>query len=184
MPNYSDTLQQVFLNRAMQFAPPPKRKVFISYHHQDQVQVDTFRRLYDDTYNIFTDCSLDEAIESNDLDYVNRTIREEYITGTSVTIVLCGANTHKRKCVDWEIYSTLSKRHALLGIALPESYDPIRQAHIVPDRLNTNYQNGYAHVLIGWPSGIHVLKNAIELTLSKANLFEPDNSVLKMSRNL
>lgn len=72
---------------------PQKRKVFISYHHKDQAYINNFRLSFGSMYQVFTDCSLDEAIESTNLLYVNRTIREEFITGTSITIVICGVDT-------------------------------------------------------------------------------------------
>jgi len=48
-----------------------------------------------------------------------RGIRENFITGTSCTIVLCGAQTHLRKYVHWEIKATLDKEHGLIGVNLP-----------------------------------------------------------------
>jgi len=164
-----------------------KPKVFISYHHKDQAFIDAFRTQYGAAYEVFTDCSLDEAIESNDLHYVNRTIREDFITGTSITIVICGTDTWKRKCVDWEIYSTLHKDHALLGIALPH-VQPVfqngRQVIIVPNRLHTNIESGYAH-WIDYPANAQILKQAIDHALlrSKQNKFYKNNSLAKMVRN-
>jgi hypothetical protein len=58
---------------------------------------------------IFADGSLDDRVDSTQPDYVHRQMREEYITDTSATIVLCGGETWKRKFVDWEIHSTLLK---------------------------------------------------------------------------
>lgn len=164
-----------------------KPKVFISYHHKDQVYIDAFRKQYGADYEVFTDCSLDEAIESNDLHYVNRTIREDFITGTSITIVICGTDTWKRKCVDWEIYSTLHKDHALLGIALPHVQPVIqngRQVIIVPSRLHTNIESGYAH-WIDYPANAQVLKQAIDhaLARNKQNKLYKNNSAMKMARN-
>lgn len=164
-----------------------KPKVFISYHHKDQAYIDAFRKQYGSDYEVFTDCSLDEAIESTDLHYVNRTIREDFITGTSITIVICGTDTWKRKCVDWEIYSTLHKDHALLGIALPHVQPVIqngRRVIIVPDRLHTNIESGYAH-WIDYPVNAQVLKQAIDhaLARSKQNKLYKNNSAMKMARN-
>jgi len=44
-------------------------------------------------YEVFQDQSLDDEVESDDLEYVNRVIREDYIKGSSITIVLCGSET-------------------------------------------------------------------------------------------
>jgi len=46
--------------------------------------------------DIFTDKSLERRIDSEDADYLRRTIRENNISGSSLTIVLCGAETWKR----------------------------------------------------------------------------------------
>jgi len=152
---------------------PSKRKVFISYHHQDQAFIENFRASFGAAYEVFTDCSLDEAIESNDLHYVNRTIREDFITGTSITIVICGTDTWRRKCVDWEIYSTLHKDHALLGIVLPH-VQPVwrngQQVRLIPDRLAANTTSGYAH-WIEMPQNPQELKQAIDHSVLKSTQF-------------
>lgn len=163
---------------------PIKRKVFVSYHHEyDQWWANFFSNQYAERYDIFYDSSLDDEIDSEDPEYINRAIRENYIVGTSITIVLCGAETWKRRYVDWEIYSTLHHKHALLGVALPTA---VRDAYgniIVPDRFYINYQSGYAHWMT-WPADTVVLKNDIEIALSKSKL--PafiTNSQSRMKRN-
>jgi hypothetical protein len=56
-----------------------------------------------------------------------RRIRENFITGSSCTVVLVGINTWGRKYVDWEIAATLERQHGLIGIRLPSAYrDPAR----------------------------------------------------------
>ncbi len=85
-----------------------RRKVFISYHHRgDQEWSNRFTKLFAEHYEIFYDNSLDGRIRSDDPEYIHRAIREDHIVGSSITIVLCGAETWKRKYVDWEIHSTL-----------------------------------------------------------------------------
>jgi MTH538 TIR-like domain (DUF1863) len=94
------------LDDILAMMPPPKpakRKVFVSYHHSnDQCWANFFSQAFSDTYDVCYDTSLDEPIRSGDPHYVNRTIREDYIVGSSVTVVLCGAETGKRKFVDWK----------------------------------------------------------------------------------
>lgn len=76
---------------------PVKPKVFVSYHHDnDQRWYDQFTRVFADAYDLVTDRSLGACVESDDCEYVMRVIREQYLTGTSVTIVLCGNETWKR----------------------------------------------------------------------------------------
>jgi hypothetical protein len=79
---------------------------------------------------VITDTSIDRRIGSDDVDYHQQVIREQHITGSSVTVVLCGAETWKRRWVDWEIQMTLNKRHALLGICLPEKSQEMPMARL------------------------------------------------------
>lgn len=158
---------------------PAKRKVFVSYHHKgDQRWYDEFSRLFCDTYEVFYDNSLQRKIDSDNTDYVDRQIREKNIIGTSITIVLCGAETSKRKYVDWEINSTLHHKHALLGICLPTNKNSI-----VPSRYYSNWQTGYAH-WINWTADQVVLRYAIENAIIRSiNKSLIDNSAIKMIRN-
>ena len=161
---------------------PIKRQIFVSYHHgNDQWYYDEFSRIFGGTYDVVKDNSLDRAIDSDDSDYVMRRIRENYITGTSCTLVLCGAQTQQRKYVDWEIKATLDKSHGLIGINLPSSM-AIGNGIRVPDRFNDNYHSGYA-VWVQWhelTSGS--LTQAIERANSKpTNLI--NNSRQMRSRN-
>ncbi len=165
---------------------PPKRRVFISYHHQDQAWVDLFRTTFSSTYDLFADHSLDQAIDSDNLAYVYRAISENYITGSSITIVICGADTWRRKCVDWEIYATLDKGHALLGVTLPHNLEWRNSQYIsiVPDRLQANIVTRYAHC-VNWSLDAASLNPAMEhaLALSNQNKQYKDNSAPQMTRN-
>jgi len=165
---------------------PQKRKVFISFHHKnDQPWFDYFVRKFSDQYEVFIDKSIGETkVRSDDPEYINRAIREDYIKGSSITIVLCGAETQKRKYVDWEIYSTLNYEHVLLGIALPTAQKTPDGKVIVPDRLYTNWATGYAHWM-SWTDDASELKKQIEIAIQKSenkNLI--NNSQEKMQRNI
>lgn len=106
--------------RGLELLSSVRRKVFISYHHaNDQHYYNEFSRFFSGSYDIFYDNSLDRRIDSTKSEYVNRKIREDYIVGSSATIVLCDSETFKRKWVDWEIHATLYHRHCLLEIILP-----------------------------------------------------------------
>jgi hypothetical protein len=149
---------------------PTKRKIFVSYHHGgDQWYYNEFSRIFSDTYDVVQDSSLDRAIDSDDPEYVMRRIRENNITGTSCTIVLCGAQTPQRKYVDWEIKATLDKCHGLIGINLPGSITN-NNGVIVPDRFNDNYHSGYA-VWLQWQQlSPQAIAQAIELANSKSSI--------------
>jgi hypothetical protein len=123
----------------------PKRKIFVSYHHgNDRAYYNEFARVFAHTYEAIQDNSVDRLIDSDDADYVIRKIREDYITGTSCTIVLCGSETPWRKFVDWEIKATLDKQHGLIGVNLPTNSLTPNRTYTVPDRLHDNIQIGYA----------------------------------------
>ena len=122
-----------------------KRKVFVSYHHGgDQLYYETFSRVFHDTYDVITDNSLERRIDSENVEYVMRRIRENYITGSSCTIVLVGKDTYARKYVDWEIKATLDASHGLIGVHLPTLPVNAQGRVTVPERLNDNINSGYA----------------------------------------
>jgi len=164
--------------------PPSKPKIFVSYHHAgDQDYYDLFTQLFANGYDIITDTSIDRKIGSDDVDYQQQVIREQHITGSSITVVLCGAETWKRRWVDWEIHMTLSKEHALLGIALPTALTNRSGQIIVPDRLCDNIATGYAH-FIQWTEDPKVLAAAIDTAKEKARLTRNiDNSAPRMKRS-
>ena len=161
-----------------------KSKVFVSYHHQrDQAYYDRFAKLFANGYEVITDTSIDRKIGSEDVDYQQQVIREQHITGSSITIVLCGAETGKRRWVDWEIYMTLNKQHALLGICLPTNPRNANGTVTVPDRLHANIVSGYAH-FIHWTDDPNVLRAAIDAAREKARQTRTiDNSLPRMERS-
>ena len=176
------------LHAAPRFPPiqPMKRKVFISYHHElDQGWADHFSDQFSESFEVFCDRSLDEEIDSDDPEYINRVIREDYITGASVTIVLCGQETGKRKFVDWEIHSTLHHQHALLGIIVPGTQPDPQGLYAVPTRLHHNIVSRYAHFLTAWPQTPAALTTAIEEAIRRSkNMSLLKNDMEMMRRNL
>lgn len=149
-------------------AVPKKPRIFISYYHKsDQAYYDRFTKLFADSYDIITDTSIARKSDSDDSDYRQQVIREQYITGSSTTIVLCGEETGKRRWVDWEIHMTLNKKHALLGIVLPTATKDNLGRFIVPHRLRANINSGFAH-WIEWTENPRILRLAIETALAKA----------------
>ena len=101
-------------------------KVFISYHHaNDQAYKDLLVKFNAENH-IFDDQSVDTGEIDDDLDdeTIRQKIRDEYLKDTSVTIVLVGTETRKRKHVDWEIYSSMfdgkvNKKSGIVVITLP-----------------------------------------------------------------
>jgi len=105
-----------------------RRKVFISYYHyEDQYYKNELCR-----WNTETNTFIDKSVSTNDIDdrlphqTIRRKIRDEYLRDSSVTILLAGKNTAKRKHVDWELYSSMingsiNKQSGILIINLPET---------------------------------------------------------------
>ncbi len=149
-----------------------RHKVFLSYHHDDQDEVEEFIETFDEKHEVFITRALgidieQDIIDSDDTEYVMRRIRELYLKDTTITIVLIGNCTRARRYVDWEIQSSL--RHGetvtpngLLGIKLL-SYNKGGY----PDRLNRNLKQDdeqedcYARV-INYPKNKDTLANWIE----------------------
>ena len=105
-----------------------KHKVFISYHHaNDQAFKEELLRL-NELHGLFIDASVDTADidESLDDDAIRQKIRDDYLKDSTVTIVLAGKGTKRRKHVDWEIYSSMyngkvNKQSGVLVINLPDT---------------------------------------------------------------
>ncbi|WP_028469925.1 TIR domain-containing protein [Neptunomonas japonica] len=114
-----------------------RHKVFVSYHHDnDQTYRNKFEEMFVYHHNIMVSQSvkigdIDEYMQT---DRIRQIIRENYLRDSSVTVVLIGSETWKRKHVDWEIGASLrhtqySPRSGLIGILLP-SYRPPTQGLI------------------------------------------------------
>ena len=128
-----------------------RHKRFISYHHDDQEEVDKFIETFDHDRDVFiaravgSDQTMDELIQSDDDDYVVRRIREEHIRDSTVTLVFVGKNTWTRKFVDWELAASLHQGpkaglpNGVVAILSPELSEAI-----LPDRLVDNWESGYA----------------------------------------
>jgi len=160
-----------------------RHKVFVSFHHDnDEAYKNEFiRRMGNDIVNWSVE---DGDINPNDNpDNIFRLIREKYLRDSTVTVVLIGKETWKRKFVDWEIYSSLrntivSPRSGLLGILLPCRGD-CGQSHYdqytVPPRLYDNNVNGYAKV-VSWTQPDEIILNHIHDAFVRRDTRNPDLS--------
>jgi hypothetical protein len=163
--------------------PPIKRKVFVSYHHRgDQAYYDAFCRAFCDEYEVVYDNSLERRIDSDNIDYVRGRIKDNYINGSSCTLVLVGKDTWGRKYIDWEIDATLEMKHGLIGVRLPTA--PLGEAGktIVPSRLHHNVASGYA-IWVTWENltPAHLTGSIEQANLRPKSLI--DNSCERRYRN-
>lgn len=161
-------------------------KVFISYHHaNDQYYRNAFEALFSSYYNIIVSKSVQigDIVPYLKTDTIRQKIRDEYLSDSTVTVVLIGTETWKRKHVDWEISSSirqtkLSSRSGLLGILLPshpsygkENYD----GSIAPPRLYDNQICGYAKIY-DWSNDPKIVQNWIHQAFLNRSRLTPDNS--------
>ena len=170
-----------------------KHKVFISFHVDDQKYKKRFVRMMGN--NI-----VDKSVKDDDIDDTNlkvsrirQIIRDDFIANATVTVVLIGPCTWKRKHVDWEIGSSLREtkknpRCGLLGILLPdhpdfdkEDYDP----HLIPPRLADNDEGKAPYARIyGWSKQTSDIRRWIRQAFERREEIPyPDNSREQFKHN-
>ncbi|GAB2477537.1 TIR domain-containing protein [Luteococcus sediminum] len=131
-----------------------RRKCFISYHHDDESEVQQFIQDFDHDQDVLIARGIGasmagDIINSDNEDYIKARIREKYLRDTTVTIVLVGKCTWARKFVDWEVAASLrntptASRSGLLAITLPSAadyYDKQLPARVAD---NVDGEDGYA----------------------------------------
>jgi len=121
---------------------------------------------------------------------IRRKIRDEYLRDSTVTVVLVGKETWKRKHVDWEISSSIrhtqyNPRSGLLGIILPThpdykklKYSPYR----IPPRLYDNIRCGFAKSY-NWSNNVYTIKDRIHKAYLRKNRILPNNSRSLFAKN-
>lgn len=111
-------------------------KCYISFKTEDENYKSEIQKMKDEGKIDFIDKSLNDAIDSEDPDYIMRKIREDYLSDSTVTIFLIGENS--RETLGWdeqqyikrELQASLyngedNTRSGILGVVLPEMYDTI-----------------------------------------------------------
>ncbi len=163
-----------------------RHNVFISYHHKnDEEYKCEFERIFSGIYDVLET----KAVSDGDIDHYLKTetirqkIRDEYIRSASVTVVLIGSETWKRKHVDWEISSSIrdtkyNSRTGLLGILLPtyprkdmSSYNK----NTIPPRLQDNVGCGFAKIY-NWTTNPAEVKRWIHEAFLTRKSVNPSNS--------
>ena len=182
-----------------------RHRVFISYHHKND---DNYKEEFETKFkNLFINESVQDGEYDSELSdrYVKRLIQENNISLSTVVVVLIGAETYKRKHVDWEISAGLTEkvggRSGLIGIILPSYYDnPVNKKlkvgkyydSTIPARLNDNIKTKYAKIY-KWEdasrinnSGEYYIKDWINAAFDRKNNESDkiENSRLQMEENL
>lgn len=108
-------------------------RVFISFKTEDK----SYKNYIQNNLGVdMIDKSLNEAIDSDDEDYIMRKIREDYLSDSTVTIFLIGTYSsenegqEEQKFIKRELQASLyngksNSRNGILGIVLPQMYDTI-----------------------------------------------------------
>lgn len=135
-------------------ASSTRRKCFISYHHADEAEVQSFIQTFDHNHDVLIARGIGasmsgDIINSANADYIKAQIRANYLRDTTVTIVLVGRETWGRKFVDWEVAASLrntstSLASGLLAITLPSAAEYAGKK--LPARVSDNVdgKTGYA----------------------------------------
>ena len=163
-----------------------RHKVFVSYHHaNDQVYRNHFEKLFANIHDIMVSSSVQigEIDPNIQTETIRQKIRDEYLSDSTVTVVLIGAQTWQRKHVDWEIGSSIretknSSRSGLLGIILPSyprndqtKYDP----YTIQPRLYNNIQCDFAKIY-NWSNNPVAVQGWIHEAFERRNKINPTNS--------
>ena len=161
-------------------------KVFTSYHHaNDENYKNIFELRFGNKYGVV----IPGGVQMGDIDpelktqTIRQRIRDEYLRDTSVTVVLIGKETWKRKHVDWEISSSiratkLNPRSGLLGLFLPShpAYGKGRYVPgTIPPRLYDNVKCEYA-VLADWTEDPEKVQDLVHKAYLRKSKVDPDNA--------
>ena len=173
---------------------PTRRKVFISYYHKD----DQFYR--DDLEERFGHLFISKSVKPGDIntdvstDYIKRLIQQDYLSDSSVLLVLISPKTKCRKHVDWEISAAINSKvggnSGVAAILLPE-FQFLPNGNFayesVPARFADNHKSDYA-LAYPWSYATasdenmrSIIETAFDARISKRE--QIDNSRLQMVRN-
>lgn len=157
----------------------PKHRVFISFHHVD----DLYRQQFEKDFSGQVDGFICRSVQDGDInprnkaETIRKRIRDQFISDSTVTVELIGAETWRRKHIDWEIGYSLTQttrnyHSGLIGILLP-SYTPdscceeflsedeaVYTPCNIPPRLYDNVLSGYAKIY-AYPQSALCLKTWI-----------------------
>ena len=111
-------------------------RCFISFKKEDERYKKEIQRWCDASKVDMIDKSLNNAIDSENPDYVMRKIREDYLSDSTVTIFLIGTHSaevlgrEEQQYIKRELQASLyngegNSRNAILGVVLPEMYSAI-----------------------------------------------------------
>lgn len=129
-------------------------KCYISFKTEDEDFKKEIQKMSDNNKVDMIDKSLNDAIDSEDEDYIMRKIREDYLSDSTVTIFLIGSYSsenrgiYEQRFIKRELQSSLyngqgNSRSGILGVVLPSMCDSIYAGAGVCDKCGNshNYVN-------------------------------------------
>ncbi|MYF45727.1 MAG: hypothetical protein F4223_04680 [Rhodobacteraceae bacterium] len=184
----------------------PKHKTFISFHHEDDLFKKDFEKQWGEQFKGFVSRSVrDGDIDKNkSTEHTRQLIRDNFISDATVTLVLVGKNTWKRKHVDWEIASSIrdtrkNPRTGLLGLFLPTYSEHVSgmktsvlkkaengliyNPYNIPPRLYDNIECGFAK-LYSWPNSPIDLRLWIHDAFKHSKKCLPNNNRAGFAKNI
>jgi len=167
--------------------PEPQYKVYVSYHHSIEDQ--EYRNHFEEILLANQDVVIMKSVQvgnidpNSDAEILQQKIRNVYLKDSTVTIVLIGSETWKRKHVDWEIGASIRKTQnspssGLLGIVLPtypQNGMTEYNQHTIPPRLYDNIKCGFASIH-DWDTDPFIVQEWIHEAFERRNKVDPDNS--------
>jgi len=143
----------------------PVHRIFISYHHENDNEYKEALLALNESWHVF----IDESVDTGDIDpnlpdeAIRVKIRDEYLRDSTVTLLLVGTETTRRKHIDWELLSSMidgriNKRSGIVVVQLPSTnpqhftaaYGDVEKQQIYPDINNwctvdsrTEYERRY-----------------------------------------
>ena len=124
------------------------RRCFISFKTEDKA----YKKHIQEKLDIdMIDKSLDDAIDSDDEEYIMRKIREDYLSDSTVTIHLIGSRSaeslgwEEQKFIKRELQASLfhgknNTQNGILGVVLPSIYDKMFTGSYQCDKCNLTHR--------------------------------------------
>ena len=190
--------------------------VFVSYYHQGNAggrgRTDaSYRSDFEALCRSCCDVTVSKSLRDGEIpstasaEHTHRIIRDNYLGESSVTVVLIGNETWRRKQVDWEIASSLHESaerppSGLIGILLPtffaKKYPQFAFDHylkvenstayvnqrMIPERLAVNVANGFAK-LYEWSDDPGEIARWIDDAHRRRRKIAPENGVMMFRRD-
>jgi len=145
--------------------------------------------VFESLFSNYHDILVSKSVQIGDInpnlpaERIRQKIRDEYLRDSTVTVVLIGSETWKRKHIDWEIGASIrqtqyNSRSGLLGIVLP-TYPRVDSSKYtsktIPPRLHDNIQCSFAKIY-NWSDDPQKIQQWIHEAFERRSTINPDNS--------